>query len=140
MFLKELTSHSMQWSIHMTLAKSSSVQSNRFCCMTHVPRDICKRAVDAWQEYELNDCFLKEFEGGLTNKRNLLEASSSSEVFLIVFRCSVKKDEVRKKECEEHVLVRIYGNNTEYIIDRVRELSVSFFLLLKLQLKESTRQ
>jgi len=67
-------------------------------------RRIAKDAVREWNEIDVKDIHVKEVSGGMTN---------------VLYRASVPKTDTTKVN---YVLIRIYGNKTDLIIDRKREL------------------
>jgi len=77
-------------------------------------RDLCQKVVDGWDRVPLESLAVKEFDGGITNR---------------LFRCS-NTTVTESSDVDAHVLVRIYGNKTELIIDRKKEL-INMDLLYK---------
>jgi len=69
-------------------------------------RRIAKDVVKEWKQIDVNDIRVKEVSGGMTN---------------MLYQASIPQSEGAKTEAN-YVLVRIYGNKTDLIIDRKQEL------------------
>jgi len=68
-------------------------------------RSAAKRFIPAWNDFEDSQIIISEYSGGITNK---------------LFKCTLRKDD----GSAEILLLRLYGANTEQIIDRESEIVV----------------
>jgi len=79
--------------------------------------ELCKNNISDWNNLEIEDFMLDSVQGGLTNQ-------------LIKFYLSHEKLALTKKDEKliTSVLIRIYGENTENLIDREKEIKLYRYL------------